>query len=739
MSREFDEETIKEFMLKYEAKLKEGTLDRSKKDDLQQNSGQQNNFRKSREYQEFKSEYMPRHLSLYEKCCNISETVLKFAPSKEDEAEYLESIEICHLNVTPIGVNSFALLAPLVLILVGFFFAFFIPMLMGVDASMFFMVVFLIAALMVYIPLRKLPHFLANSWRMQASNQMVLCVFYIVTYMRQSSNLENAIDFAAEHLSPPLSLDLKKVIWNVETQKYESIGYALDVYLTSWKKWNLEFIEAMHLVESSLYESSNDRRLAVLDKALEVILEETYEKMLHFAHDLKSPITALHMLGIILPVLGLVILPLVVSFMSGVKWYNIAVLYNLFLPIVVYLFGKNILAKRPSGYGQTDVTKNNPELEKYQKVNFKFAGKEYNMNPLYIALIVGGILVFIGLIPLIMHFLAFDDVTLYQSGNGKINIMLLEYKTIKPENGIPYEDGPFGFGAALLSLFVPLGIGLGIGLYYRLNSKNVIKIRNQTKELEKEFAAAMFQLGNRIGDGIPTEIAFSKVAEIMEGTVSGKFFEAVSMNIQKTGMSVEEAIFHPKYGAINSYPSPMIESSMKILVQSIKKSPQVTAQALMNISRYIKEMHAVEERLNDLLSDSITSMQSQIKFMAPVISGIVIGITSMVSSIIGKLTDMMSSQKVAEAGASSNALSNMFQNAVPTYYFQMIVGIYVVQLVLILTILVNGIENGSDDLARDYNLGVNMIKSVVLYVLVAFVIMAVFNFIAMNIMPTAGG
>ena len=37
------------------------------------------------------------------------------------------------------------------------------------------------------------------------------------------------------------------------------------------------------------------------------MIEGTYEKMLHFAHNVKSPITVLHMLGVILPILGLII------------------------------------------------------------------------------------------------------------------------------------------------------------------------------------------------------------------------------------------------------------------------------------------------------------------------------------------------------------------------------------------------------------------------------------------------
>jgi len=56
--------------------------------------------------------------------------------------------------------------------------------------------------------------------------------------------MENAIEFAADHLAPPLSLDLKKILWDVETEKYENIKESLDVYLESWRKWNMEFLSS---------------------------------------------------------------------------------------------------------------------------------------------------------------------------------------------------------------------------------------------------------------------------------------------------------------------------------------------------------------------------------------------------------------------------------------------------------------------------------------------------------------
>src|SRR3989338_3796836 len=152
----------------------------------------------SKEYQEFRMEYMPRHLNMYEKLCDLSEKLLKINPGKKAWQEITESVQIAHLKVTPAGVMSFSILFPLLVILFGSLFSLLIK-------SRFFLVFFLILGLGIVVILMKFPNFVANSWRLKASNQMVLCIFYVVTYMRHTSNLENAIEFAADHLAPPLS------------------------------------------------------------------------------------------------------------------------------------------------------------------------------------------------------------------------------------------------------------------------------------------------------------------------------------------------------------------------------------------------------------------------------------------------------------------------------------------------------------------------------------------------------
>lgn len=686
------------------------------------------------EYADFKRELYPAHYSLYEKVCNFSDHLLKLAVDEKKSATLQKSLDSCHFNARPAGVIAFSYLFPLLIIVFGSLIAY------GIFQMFFFVIFFLIAGLIMVPALQKIPEFMANTWRMKASNQMVQSIFYLVTYMRHTSNLERAVGFAAEHLEPPLSLDFRKILWDVETEKYSTIRDSADTYLQQWKEGDAPFVESFHLIESSLFESTEERRLALLDKSLDVILNGTYENMLHYAHSLKSPITMLHMLGIILPILGLVILPLVVSFMSGGEGSEplnmaiyISVLYNLTLPISVYYLGRIILSKRPAGYGAVDIGEQ-PGLKRFRNVNIPLGKKVIiSVNPLYFSIVVFIVAMLIGFSPLIMHSLQMPDYSFDENGNLKI----LDY-VCPPEKGAGCAEtdklGPYGVGASILSLVAIAGLGCSLGLYFSLRSQNVIKVREKTKELEDEFSSALFQLGNRLGDGLPAEIAFAKVSETMRGTVSGDFFNLTERNITKLGMGLEQALFDPKVGALVSFPSKVIESSMKVLIESIKKGPRIAAQALLSMSRYIKEIHRVEERLTDLMAEIISDMKAQIKFLTPAIAGIVIGITSMISTILTKLSAQLTTFTSGQQAGGFEGMVGIFGVGIPTFYFQIVVGVYIVQIAYILTILANGIENGADKLGERYLLGKNLIKSTLLYCFISGVVILLFNYFAGTIM-----
>src|SRR3989338_2836673 len=115
-------------------------------------------------------------------------------------------------------------------------------------------------------------------------------------------------------------------------------------------------------------------------------------------------------------------------------------------------------------------------------------------------------------------------------------------------------------------------------------------------------------------------------------------------------MSIQDAIFDRQQGALFSFPSTLIESSMKVLVESARKSPQVVAQSLISISEYMERIHSVNERLQDLLADITSSMKGQITFLTPMIAGVVVGIGTMITTILGKLSTQISGLQATGGG-----------------------------------------------------------------------------------------
>ena len=680
----------------------------------------------TKDYDTFRKEALRLENSLYERSCNFASSLLNFSSSdKEYNKKVQNAIDYIQLNITPGSAYTLSILVAFTLIFLGVFVGF-VTFILGFT-QIFLALFFVIMGVVILKPLSKYPIYIEQKRRLQASNQMVLCILYIVIYMRHTSNLEHAIKFAGEHVGQPLALDLRKIYWDVETNKYHTIHQSLENYLQTWKDHNLAFVESFHLIESSLYESSEARRIELLEKGLAVILEGTYDSMLHYAQEVRSPITMLHMLGVILPILGLIVLPLMGSFL-GIKWYHIFLLYNILLPLVVFFIGYNILAKRPVGYAQSDIT-SIPQFEKLRKASIKLTKtQEILVEPKFIAIIIFFIFFMIGISPLLLHIISPGADIEFAKG-----IYLLGYQTT--DTGV---FGPFGLGATLLSLFLPMGIAISLGTYYSIRSKKIIKIREETQKLETEFRGAIFQLGNRIGGGMPAETAFGKVSQNLAGTPTGKFLGIVDHNIKQQGMNLQDAIFNNKTGALITYPSSLIESTMKVLVESARKGPQVVSKALLSIADYLDRIYKVSERLKDLLSEITSSMKSQVSFLTPLIAGIVVGIGSMITTIIGGLsTSLGGATEGADtsvlAGASN--LANIFpiDKLMSPYFLQLIVGLYVVEMVIVLTIHANGIENGVDKLNEEYTLGKNLYRGTLLYILIAAITIFAFNMLALAV------
>ncbi|MCX6742391.1 MAG: hypothetical protein NTX24_04460 [Candidatus Pacearchaeota archaeon] len=676
----------------------------------------------SKEYEKFRRETL-KNYNWYEKACkNIGKSFSVKLNAKE-ETKLQRDLSTAHLEIKPREASGFAWFVLLMAFFLSFLICAAIYLLtdkMSSELLLFFMLLVFVS-IFLYYNFSSMPSRIAQKWRLKASSQMVPCILYIVVYMRHTSNLERAIGFAADHLQPPLSLDLKKIFWDVQTAKFSTIKDALDGYLDTWRDFSPEFIEAFHMVESSLYEPEEERRISILEKALQIILDGVYEKMLHFSHDIRTPITNIYMLGIVLPTLALALLPLASTLLGGlIRWYHVILLFNIILPFMIFYMTNNILAKRPGGFGETELLERNPNYHYYTD-NSAYSKAFLIAFPFFI----------LGILPLLFQFLAIplglqQDYTFSQIGLGFIGNQTIFGFVTDPQT--QQTVGPFGLGALLLSLCIPLSIALFFIISYKLKTEKLVKTREQTKKLEKEFSGSIFQIGNRLADGVPAEMVFGKVAYSTTGTSTAGFFSMVNSNIQRAGMSVEDAIFSPSRGAANFYPSDLLKTSMQILVEAVKKGLGVAAKALMSISEYVKNIHKVDERLRDLLADILSEMKSNMTFLAPLLAAIVIGLSSMITLILGRLKDMLSAglitadQSVGGMGSIST-ITEMFDvvKMIPPYWLQVSIGLYIIEVIFILTMTLVTIQEGEDRLGEKYEISKTLSTGITLYLITALI------------------
>jgi len=687
------------------------------------------NINYSREYVTFKEEMVPE-FTRYEKWCHSLGKLIKLKISEKDEKKIQKNLKISHLDIEPWQSLTLSVMVFLSMFFLGLLvsvaFAFINPNNEPsvIDAFPFlFFLLISISSLFLFYFVNGYPERLANRWRLKASSQMVPAILYIVVYMRHTPNLEKAVAFASEHLQYPLALDFKKVFYDVEIGKFSSIKESLDSYLEEWRGYSSEFIESFHLIESSLFQPENTRRIASLEKALQVVLDGVYDKMLKFTHNVRSPLTNVYMLTVVLPVLGIALLPMASAMIGDLlRWYHIFILYNLILPFLAFYLTDKIMMLRPGGYGETELLERNPHYSKYRS-NSHYVNAFLICLPFFI----------LGFLPLIFQFTpipetlglqkdySFSELGLgfFSDAEGKI----FDFKQSGIQTG--KVTGPFGIGALLLGMFVPLGLALFFSLSFINRTKDLVIEREKTRELEREFNSSLFQLGNRIGNGVPPELAFGKVSESSRGLNTEDFFRRVNYNIRQLGMNVERAIFDHKVGAIIYYPSDLIATSMRVLIESSKKGLKIAALSLMSISEYVKNIQKITNRLRDMLAEIVSDMKSNMTFLAPLLSGIVIGLAAMITSILNKLD----SANAAEAGlAGVGGLSSIMQvfgegiaDMIPPYYLQIAVGVYLIQIVFILTKTLVSIDSGEDKLEKTNKTGINLRRGIFLYFITALV------------------
>ncbi|MFH1977804.1 MAG: hypothetical protein ABIJ92_00570 [Candidatus Aenigmatarchaeota archaeon] len=631
----------------------------------------------------------------YEVLVKAVGSMAKIDPDRGSKEKLESAILFTEMDITPAEIMGLMATTIIFFILLGVTF-----IITGIVSVMIGLVIAAMGFLVAYY-FYKYPSSRVKTLRIQASSQVVLAILYMVVSMRVSPNMERALRFAASNVSGALAWDLRKLIWDIEMRKYYSANDALDDYIIRWKFENEEFAEALRLIRDSQSQTP-DRAKKELDQALEVILTGTKTRMKHYAQDLLMPVMVIHMMGIVLPIMGTIMAPMAAVFLSDlVSPIHFIIGYDIALPIIITWFILNTLNKRPVTLSQIDISKH-PDVPKNH--SFSIKGRSIPAWPISLLIIIG-----FWILPII-YFGTTPELLFPPTGAGTI----------------PVLDTNPQFTMLMSSFFI-MGLGFAISAFLLLSNYQKQRIQEEIESIESEFELALFKLGNKISGGTPTEVAIERAIDDVKDLKIAGLFKRSLANIKTLGMTFEDSLFHKKWGALQYYPSKIINNIMYAVIDTSKKGVTYAADSMLRISRYLKNIRETQEYIRELLTETTSSMKFQAYFLTPIITGMIVAMADIIIQVLVTMGQLMQNAGFEDSLGIDISLLIVGAPSTSPALFQLIIGIYLIQVIMILGMFLTKISKGDNPVAQWNNIGKMIIVGLVLYFLVMFGVSTMFG------------
>ncbi|MCS7134917.1 MAG: hypothetical protein NZ893_00555 [Candidatus Aenigmarchaeota archaeon] len=620
--------------------------------------------------------------TFFENFCLLSSEIIKLDFGENKELK--QKLDFCNLKITSSNVYSAFVMVIIFTILVNtasFFALMYSGYTFGEIAKYIFFISIIGFSLAYYILVY--PTLYAKKLRVEASSEIVQTILYISIGLKNVPNLESAVTFAAFNLEGPIGKDLRKILWDIYTGKYNNIEDALDDFSNKWKFDNREFSQALDLLKTAVTEIYE--RDKVIERAIQLILQANMERMNEYVRELKNPITMINALGIFLPVITLILFPILGLIMPMlVSSYTLFIVYNVALPITVYILMKNTLDKRPYAFHTVSI-KNHPEASDFGFISFNLFNKRMHLPLLPFSLF---IFILIALPSII----------------GIINIDKTTSLTTRIFYGLQI------FWALVISIII----------FTLISSHKNKKIKKELEEIEAEFAEAIFMLASTLRAGQPLEASLRKTNERLKDQKIHSFFERLINTMNSLGVTLKDAVFHKEFGIIKYYPSKTIRNTMKIMVDSSSKGWGAVASTLSAISQYMKNVHEVDEHLKQLLEDVTSSMRLMTSLLIPLAAGVVVGLGGIIMKVLLFIANLfvelpIDQQNVPIIGVKLEAI-------MPIEIMIIIVGIYMIELIVSVNIFRVQIERGNDVIEIGYSIGTNLISAALIFTLAVLII-----------------
>ncbi|MCX6801686.1 MAG: hypothetical protein NT067_01090 [Candidatus Diapherotrites archaeon] len=491
---------------------------------------------------------------------------------------------------------------------------------------------------------------------LKQKEEMLQALLEMANYLSLNTSIEYAFMETTKGLSGILGKQFRDIALKLEQKKYTTLQDAFEEYIPIWLDINPDFVKGLNMIQTSAL-APHEEREPMLRECIKTIIQSYYTIGKRSTETLSNQAKSLISIGVMLPMMSLIMLPLISIFLPQVINVPLLIfLYDVSCPALLLLFAMQFALNR--------VQVNTIDISLSQK---------FRKMPPAIPLICAAIIVLFAL-PAAYHFMTID---------------------MKTKDGVARE---YETASLIIVWLMDFGIFLAVVLYTFIYTKLNEKTWNEMREVEEDIPHLLQIISSYLVLNRPME---SILGDIKNDYIRHGFKKH---SVVKILGEVEKSFYNTKktLGEIVETKLPEIIASKRLLqifrrivhfadidIASAAKSAKMIRSQTLSIFR-------LDNYLQTLLNDTFATVSVSMKGLAPILaSTAVIMAVAIVMSLVyieKTIGDIASSVGLRDFSLQLVDASTI----IPPTVVMAVVGTYVLLTLIILATFLSNIKYGSD-------------------------------------------
>jgi hypothetical protein len=507
------------------------------------------------------------------------------------------------------------------------------------------------------------------------NEEMLRAILRMTTFISMDTSIEYAFIETTHHLHGTLQVQFRQIKHDITRKQKMTLGEAIEPYVPIWNEINPVFVKSFRLLQTAALSAQEDR-----DK----ILNETVETMLlnysmlgkRYAEELASNAQKLITVGILIPIMSLMILPLLSIFMPDfVKPPILAFIYIILFPTVTLLMALNFGVKRL----QIDT------------VRIEEAAEYRPIAPWVMWLCIG-----IAVICAVPTLWFISQVTA----------------------GTPDAESLF---ALFMGWLIAFGMVTGVYIYAQVHTRKYKSLWNEVYEVEQDLPHLLQSFSTYLTLNIATENIIDEVIDDYEkfGFSNHPVVHAFK-RIKHTLLTSKSSL-----NEITERELPKLLPSKKVnqILTQILSFSEISQESSAKVAKMVREqtigIYKLDDYLKTMLAETVSLINITTTLLAPLLAAAaVIMSIAIVKSLVyisAQLSNIASAFGTADLAFSIVDITKV----IPPVFLEVIVGIFLVETILVMSLFSTMINVGNDRYKLFQALSANM-TGFIIYTILLF-------------------